>query len=652
MKKIYSLVIILISTVAPAQNLEWARNMGGTGVDFGQAIAVDNAGNVYSTGLFSNTSDFDPGVGVFNLTSSGSWDVYIQKLDSAGIFQWAKRVGSAGDDRGLSIATDNAGIFLTGRFSLTVDFDPGAGAYNLTSAGGVDIFIMKLDASGNFAWAGRMGGTGDDVGNSIALDPLSNVHVTGYFTGNVNGITSLNSAGQTDIFILKLSTAGSLAWARKMGNSGLDEGNGIAVSTSGDVYSTGTFQMTVDFNPGGGNFNLACTGGNYWDAYIQKLDASGNFAWAKQIGSVFEDRGFALITDAAGNVYTTGYFSDVADFDPGPAVFSIASNSGGKDVFIQKLDAAGNFVWAKNVGGWLMDQGCAIDVDATGNVYASGFFQSTGDFDPGPGVYNLTATGGQDIFLLKLDASGNFTWVLRFGAGGNDNGYASMTAVSGSVYAAGFFGQTVDFDPGTGTYNLTSAGATDVFVLKLNDIQSPLPIELMSFTAAAAGNSRVKLDWVTSSEINNDYFTVVRSTDGTKWENVVRVDGSGNSTAAIAYEAWDDEPYVSTSYYRLKQTDFDGAFTYSEIKAVHMEADDEIVVAPNPTGNFITMSCEAAGNEHVEIFDVAGKLCLSSKPGNETATISIDITDLMPGTYFINFISAAGNHVCKKVVKM
>src|SRR6185436_9596972 len=172
MKKIIPafLILIFITAHAPAQILEWARSMGGTGVDFGHAIAVDNAGNVYSTGLFANTGDFDPGPGVFNLTSAGSWDIYIQKLDAAGIFQWAKRVGAAGDDRGLAIATDGANVYLTGMFSLTVDFDPGAGTVNLTSAGTVDVFVMKVNASGNFVWANRFGGTGDDHGNSIALD--------------------------------------------------------------------------------------------------------------------------------------------------------------------------------------------------------------------------------------------------------------------------------------------------------------------------------------------------------------------------------------------------------------------------------------------------------------------------------------------------
>ena len=648
MKKIYVLVLITLSVLhAPAQNLEWARSMGGSGVDFGQAIAVDNFGNVYSAGLFMNTADFDPGPGVFNLTSAGSWDIYIAKLDSAGIFQWAKRIGSSGDDRGLSIATDGAAVYVTGRFSVTVDFDPGPGTFNLTSAGSFDVFTLKLDASGNFVWANRFGASGDDHGSSIALDAFSNVHVTGYFTGNANGIANLNSSGQTDIFILKMSSAGSLMWSKKYGSSGLDEGNAITVSSNGNVYSTGTFQVTVNF---GSSANFSAIGGAYWDIYILKLSANGNFIWARQTGSAFEDRGFAIATDAAENVYSTGYFSDVADFDPGPGVFNLTGNSNSKDAYIQKLDAAGNFIWAKNVGGWLYDQGCSIAVDATANVYIAGFFKSTADFDPGPGVYNLTVTGMDDMFFLKLDASGSFVWALKFGAGINDQGYASLAAVGGSVYASGFFGQTVDFDPGPGTWNLTSAGANDIFVIKLNEVQV-LPVELLSFTAVPVDNSRVKLDWVTASEVNNDYFTVERSLNVNAWEHVADIDGSGNSSTALQYQTWDDAPYRGISYYRLKQTDFDGQFSYSNIVGVNLtgEYNTDIVILSNPADNVLVIAGGLIQAEHLDIYDVLGQICLSAALKKDSSLLSIDISGLNPGIYFINIKTSSEAHTAKFV---
>ena len=633
-----------------SQSLQWARDMGGSGVDFGQAIAVDNAGNVYSTGLFMNTADFDPGPGVFNLTSAGSWDIFIAKLDSAGIFQWAKRIGSTGDDRGLSIATDGTNIYVTGTFSLTVDFDPGVGTTNLTSAGNVDVFIMKLDIAGNFVWVNRFGGSGEDHGNSIAIDASSNAYVTGYFEGNTNGIANLNSAGQRDIFIMKLTSAGTLAWSKKMGSTGLDEGNAITVSSTGNVYSTGTFQVTVDFNPGGGNYNLTCTGGPYWDVYIQKLDAAGNFVWANQIGSVFEDRGFAIATDAAENVYTTGYFSDVADFDPGPGVYNLTGNSNSKDVFIQKLNAAGNLIWAKNVGSWLMDQGCSIAVDAAGNVYTAGFFVNTADFDPGPGVYNLTANGMDDIFILKLDASGNFLWAIQFGAAINDIGYASLTATGGSVYASGFFGQTVDFDPGPGTWNLTAAGANDVFVIKLNEIQV-LPVELLSFTAVPIGNTKVKLNWVTATEINNDYFTIARSVDANNWQDVVQVNGNGNTNTSISYDAWDYSPYNGISYYRLKQTDFNGQFSYSNIVAVNLAGSNEIIISPNPTTDELVIWNSGAGNQiEITIYNTLGEIIYAKHLAPDIGNQTISVADFSSGIYLLR-VNSGKSFLYQKFVK-
>ncbi len=586
MKKIYILFLVaLSSTLASAQNLQWARSMGGTGVDFGQAISVDNAGNVYSTGLFMNTADFDPGAGTFNLTSAGT----------------------------------------------------------------VDVFTMKLDVSGNFMWANRFGGTGDDHGNSVALDASANAYVTGYFTGNTSGIANLNSAGQTDIFIIKITSAGTLAWAKKMGSTGLDEGNAITVSSTGNVYSTGTFQVTVDFNPGGGNYNLTCTGGPYWDVYIQKLDAAGNFVWANQIGSVFEDRGFAIATDAAENVYTTGYFSDVADFDPGPGVYNLTGNSNSKDAFIQKLNAAGNLVWAKNVGSWLMDQGCSIAVDATGNVYTAGFFVNTADFDPGSGVYNLTATGMDDIFILKLDASGNFLWSIKFGAGINDIGYASLTATGGSVYASGFFGQTVDFDPGPGTWNLTAAGANDVFVIKLNEIQV-LPVELLSFTAVPVDNSKIKLNWVTATEINNDYFTVERSADANNWQSVTQVDGNGNTNTTIAYEAWDFTPYNGISYYRLKQTDFDGQFSYSSTVAVNLAASNGIIISLNSATNELVVWSQGFSDQaEITVYNTLGEIIYTRHPSSVIGQLTISVADFPSGVYLVKLQTFVGINTGKFV---
>ncbi|MCH2046242.1 MAG: SBBP repeat-containing protein, partial [Saprospiraceae bacterium] len=170
--------------------------------------------------------------------------------------------------------------------------------------------------------------------------------------------------------------------------------------------------------------------------------------------------------------YTTGAFaetmaSDPIDFDPGAGTTNL-SPVGSSDIFIQKLDASGNFLWAKSFGGSSSDQGNSIAVDAAGNVYTTGSFEDTVDFDPGAGTTNLSAIGGSDIFIQKLDASGNFLWAKSFGGSSSDWGSSIAVDASENVYTTGSFQDTVDFDPGAGTINLISQGSLDIFVHKIN----------------------------------------------------------------------------------------------------------------------------------------------------------------------------------------
>ncbi len=397
---------IYISKLDAAGNFLWAKSMGGTSNDVGLEIAVDDSGNVYTTGYFRGTADFDPGAGISNLTSVLNIDIFISKLDAAGNFLWAKSIGGIGDDRGRSIAVDGSGnVYTTGNFFGTVDFDPGAGTSNLTSAGFNDIFISKLDAAGNFLWAKSIGGIGDEQGYSIVVDSFGYVYTTGYFQGTIDfdpgaGTSNLTSAGSGDIYISKLDAAGNFLWAKSMGGTSNDVGLEIAVDDSGNVYTTGYFSGTADFDPGAGTSNLISAG--FDDIFISKLDAAGNFLWAKSIGGIDDDQGYSITVDGSGHVYTTGYFQGTADFDPGVGTSNLIS-AGFTDIFISKLDAAGNFLWAISMGGTARDYGNSISVDGTGQLYTTGSFWGTVNFSPGAGTSNLTSAGSGDIFISKLD---------------------------------------------------------------------------------------------------------------------------------------------------------------------------------------------------------------------------------------------------------
>jgi len=354
---------IFISKLNATGNLVWAKEMGGIGKDVGYSIALDGSGNVFTAGYFSQTADFDPSAGVFNLTAAGSTDIFVAKLDASGNFLWAKKVGSIGDDVATNISTDGSGnVYAFGTFQDTTDFNPGAGINNLNACSYCyNTFILKLDATGNFLWA-----------------------------------------KQVDFI---------------MNSQNFDGGNPFTVDATGNVFITGIFAYLQDFDLGAGTYNMHDNNGS---VFITKLDAFGNFSWAEQFGcsSTYTFTGgsgyqenmaaHSIALDATGNIYTTGYFLVTSDFDPGTGTYMLSPLPGADTnfdsrVFISKLDASGNFKWAKAFGGTGFEDGHFITIDVYNNVFTSGVFCSGADFDPGPGIYHVSSPSGCGFsFIHKM----------------------------------------------------------------------------------------------------------------------------------------------------------------------------------------------------------------------------------------------------------
>jgi len=463
-----------LSNVANSQTFEWANNFSGSGIDAVNSVKVDALGNVYTTGTFRGTVDFDPGAGTFNLTTAGVDDIFISKLDVAGNFVWAIQMGESSYDAAYSIALDNFGnVYTTGYFKGTMDFDPGAGIFNLTAAPTAnDIFISKLDAAGNFVWAKQMAGDNPSLGSSITLDASGNIYTTGGFRGIADfdpgaGTFNLSCASFSDhnIFISKLDSAGNFVWAKQMSGVDLQRGNSVTVDALGNVYTTGFFNGVADFDPGVGTFDLTSAGS--YEIFISKFDSAGNFVWAKQMGGAGTDNSYSIILDSSENIYVTGSFTGTSDFDPGVGTFNLTSNGTNSDIFIAKLDTAGNFVWAKQVGGTGTDLSNTISLDVSGNIYTTGYFRGTVDFDPGSGTFDLNSAGSDEVFISKYDSAGNFVWANDIGGADSDKGVSIAIDAAENIYAAGNFKGTADFDPGTGNFDLTSGGDYDVFILKL-----------------------------------------------------------------------------------------------------------------------------------------------------------------------------------------
>jgi hypothetical protein len=534
-------MLLMAGIVCNAQPFyNWAKRIGGGGVDRGNSLTVDASGNVYTTGNFNGTVDFDPGAGVQNLVSAGNSDIYIIKTNAAGQLVWAIRMGGTSGDFSNAIAVDAAGnIYITGYFWGTADFDPGPGTLHLTAAGYFDAFISKLDASGNLVWAKSFSSSTGIQAGAIAVDASGNVHTTGVINGTVDfdpgaGIYNLTSAGGGDIFVSKLDAMGNFVWAKIIGSTGGDNGESLAVDASGNVYITGYFQGTVDFDPGAGTQNLYSVDDR--DIFISKLDASGNFVWVKHMGGALYDIGYSIKVDASGNVYTAGFFQGTVDFDPGMNIHNLVSE-GMTDVFISKLDDAGNFVWAKSVGGSGSDWAHSLVIDASENVYLTGYFEGTVDFDNTTGTHNRTSAGGFDVFVIKLNYWGNFVWAGSMGGPGNDYGISISVDVSGNVYSTGYFQGTADFHPGPITENLVSAGDLDIFILKFS------PTANLTIIADAQskvyGAADPQLTWQASGFANGDNASVITG-------SLVRATGENTGTYAIGQGSLSAPGYTIT----------------------------------------------------------------------------------------------------------
>jgi len=452
MKKTFLIVLLLLSCVFIFAQLNpwlWATKAGGMGGDLCQGIAVDASGNSYVTGGFEGTAIF----GSTTLESGGSQDIFVAKLDNRGNWLWAKKAGGTDSDYGYGIAVDASGnSYVTGYFKGSATF----GSTTLTNNGFANIFIAKLDSSGNWLWAKNAGYSGCGTsGNGIAVDASGNIYVTGDFSGSATfGSITLTSNGDSDIFIAKLDSSGNWLWAKNAGGTDYDYGQGIAVDASGNSYVTGYFESTTATF---GSTTLTSSG--FSDIFVAKLDSSGNWLWIKNAGGTDYYEGCGIAVDTSGNSYVIGWFEGSATF--GSATLT---SNGDDDIFVTKLDSSGNWLWAKKAGGTDYYEGCGIAVDASGNSYITGFFSDSATF----GSTTLTSNGYCDIFIAKLDSSGNWLWAQNAGGTGSDWGHGIAVDAIGNSYVTGYFFSTAATFGNITIYGSGTVYNTDIFVVKVH----------------------------------------------------------------------------------------------------------------------------------------------------------------------------------------
>ncbi|MGV3610853.1 MAG: SBBP repeat-containing protein [Fluviicola sp.] len=333
------------------------------------------------------------------------------------------------------------------------------------------LFLSKVSFSQSFGWSQSFGSAnGDDKPNSIKTDENGNVYTAGTFTGvlnyNVNGTpSSMTSYGFEDMFLSKSDSSGNIIWMNHYGGMFVDECSSIFIDNAGNIYATGSFSYNGSFYIDTSFTGLDSYGGA--DCFIAKIDPTGTLVWVKQIGGPNDDKGMMIKLDSNNDILISGFFNGTADFDPSSNNYlltELGTSTTATDAFIAKYDSSGNFVWAKQFGGSLSQTLLpTLGIDSLGNVYGSGTFEFTADFDPSSNVQSITSNGARDVFLLKLDDGGEFIWSKRIGSNFTEF-VGGIDLNNGKIAITGSFSLTTDFDLGAGIYNLTALGSTDAFV--------------------------------------------------------------------------------------------------------------------------------------------------------------------------------------------
>ncbi len=488
------LVTSSITYAAPVHH--WSKRFGDASTDqTSYSVAVDGTGNVLIAGGFLSTANFGGGV----LTSAGGTDIFLAAFDTDGAHQWSKRFGDVNPNQiAYAVATDASNnVLVAGSFLGTVNF----GGSPLTTLGGDDIFLAKLDAGGDHVWSKRFGDAStDQIARSIAIGPANTIVVAGWFAGTVNfGGSNLSSISGADVFVAKFEADGDHVWSQRFGGLGDQRLESVAVDGSGNVALTGYYDGTVDF--GGGQ--LVSVANN--DIFLAKLNAGGAHVWSERFGSSNNQWGESVAVDASGNVIATGHFESTVNFGG-----STLNSVGGDDVYLVKFDQDGGHMWSQRFGSSGDQTGKAVAVDELG-VVLTGYYASTIDFGGG----TLNNAGGVDIFVARFDPSGGHIWSAAFGGPTDQQAESIAIDGTGRIALGGFFFSTVNFGGGT----LTSVGGTDVFLALLGD-EPPFPVFITRFEAHAAGDA-VQVEWDLWSDEALEGYTLYRRDEGATYPRVV-----------------------------------------------------------------------------------------------------------------------------------
>lgn len=479
-------ILLLLSQAGYAQYLNWAYALGKNN-HRSQAFSVATGanGDVYTVGFFEGDMDFNPGMDSVIMTSSVYGNSFILRTDANSNFKEVTMLGTGSFSTAGVIKIDASGNkiiagFFTGQ---NVDFDPDSTTtYALDAIGsGNNAYLLKMDATGKLLWARKWNynkdGGANEEGPSMTLDGSGNIICAGYYVGNVDFDPDTSSffmnATQENGYISKFDGNGKLLWAKQIEAdttlSKFVKVTSVTADPSGNIFVGGCFAGKTDFDPDTTvKYEITAMS---MQAFVLKLDANGKFIWVKKIGKdnanplINFNNTNAVLADASGNVYATGSFMETISLGS----ITLTSN-GNSDIYITKIDASGNFIWAKAAGSiYNGEYGYRMTLDNQNNLIVSGIFHNTIYFD---GKYCST-NGYEDIFVAKFTPSGGVIWVASYGGSATSFERVQGICVNGnSIYSVGRIVGTVNFDP-NGIYNVSASSIytnyRDFFIQKMSD---------------------------------------------------------------------------------------------------------------------------------------------------------------------------------------
>ena len=461
--------------IDPMPQLSWGTYYGGIdeygfGATAANGLASDSQGNLYVTGWTTS---------IYAIATTGSYqstlvegqDAFLAKFDNNGALQWGTYYGGVGTEFGWSVAVDGSdNIYIAGETNSTASIAT-AGAHQTTLGGQTDAFLAKFNSSGTLQWGTYYGGNGNDIGRSIAIDTDNNIYMTGRTTSTsaiaTTGSHQTAHGGQEDAFLVKFNGSGVRQWGTYYGGTGNDSGSGIAIDLNGLIYVTGATSSTTSIAVAGSHQLFFSFG---FDAFLVKFNSSGVRQWGTYCGGSGWEWGYGVATDTQGNVYITGELFFTMD---GIATVDAHQTTfgGDYDAFLVKFNSSGVRQWGTYYGGAGEDSGFDIAVDINDNVYLVGRAQSMTAI-ASSNAYQTSIGGSFDAFLAKFSSDGVRQWGTYYGGEQSDSGREIVADNNDNIYSAGFT-YSVNGIATLGSHQEQRIGTNDAFLAKFTQIIPP-----------------------------------------------------------------------------------------------------------------------------------------------------------------------------------